>query len=186
MPEAWIGPAIIAAVIAAVINVVGWFTTARNERASDRRRRLERRHDMQTALRAEIQHYVDILSNPRFDLNESWSEVVGRMEADALYLPVVASERNDTVFRVILPELHILPEEMIQPVVRYYNQVFAIEAMIADLRADRYRQMSRQQQIEMYTDYISLKLEALEQGRHALDALSGRVSSPGAARSDQQ
>ncbi|MFK7752926.1 MAG: hypothetical protein AB8B51_10275 [Sedimentitalea sp.] len=189
--EAWIGPAIIAAVIAALINVVGWFVTGQRERASERRRRIERRNDMQTALRAEIQHYVDILSNPQFDLNAIWSEVVGQMERDAGYVPLVPSERNDTVFRVILRDVHILPEPVIQPVVRYYNQVFAIDAMIEDLRAESFHNTDQVQRIKMYTDYISLKLEALEQGRDALAALSASlgapaISIPAVARSDQR
>ena len=80
LSEEWIGPVIIAAAIAALINVLGWVVTGQREVQRDRRRRRERREDVQTALRAEIQHYVDILSNPDFDLRKSWAEVVGQMD----------------------------------------------------------------------------------------------------------
>jgi hypothetical protein len=188
-PELWIGPAIVAAVISGVISLAGWILSGRREIARERRLRRERRDDVQTALRAEIQHYVDILSNPDFDLNETWEVVVSEMEEDASYVPLIPSERNDTVFRAILQEIHVLPGPVIQPVVRYYNQVFAIDAMIADLRGNGFAGADQDQRIKMYTDYIALKLEALRQGRSAIDALTrslgGRstVSIPGAARS---
>ncbi len=189
-PEAWIGPAIVAAIISGVISVVGWVLTGRRELSGERRRRAERRVDVQTALRAEIQHYVDILSNPDFDLNDTWEQVVSEMEDEPGYVPLIPSERNDTVFRAIVQDIHILPGEVVQPVVRYYNQVFAIDAMIADLRGNGFASAEQDQRIKMYTDYISLKLEALEQGRSAISALNqslagelAKINIPGAARS---
>ena len=171
----WIGPALIAAVISAVISIAGWILSGRRELARERRRRRERRADVQTALRAEIQHYVDILSNPDFDLNETWETVVNEMEEDESYVPLIPSERNDIVFRAILEEIHILPGSVIQPVVRYYNQVFAIEAMIADLRGNGFAGAEQDQRIKMYTDYIALKMEALRLGRDAIEALSASL-----------
>ncbi|MEM9550554.1 MAG: hypothetical protein AAGA05_05230 [Pseudomonadota bacterium] len=186
LQEEWIGPAIIAALIAGVFSLLGWVMAGSRERASERRRRAERRVDVQTALKAEIQHYVDILENPKFDPDKVWEVVVSEMEENEDYVPLIPSERNDTLFRAILPEIHVLPEPVIKPVVRYYNQVFAIEAMIADLRGGGFATAEQDQRIKMYTDYISLKLGALDQGREALDALArslADVNSPGAARS---
>ncbi len=196
LSEEWIGPVIIAAAIAALINVLGWVVTGQREVQRDRRRRRERREDVQTALSAEIQHYVDILSNPDFDLRKSWAEVVAQMETDDNYAPFVPSERNDTVFKTLLTDISILPEPVIGPVVRYYNQVFAIEAMIEDLRSYKFDGMDQEQRIKMYTDYISLKLEALDQGKLATAALDDSLissaalrapsNSPGVAQSDRQ
>lgn len=178
LDEAWIGPAIIAAAISALITVSGWILSGRREIAAERRRRAERRDDVQTALMAEIQHYVDILSNPEFDLNEVWESVVSDMEDDPNYVPLVPSECNDTVFRSILPEVHVLPAETIQPVVRYYNQVFAIDAMIADLRGNGFAQATQDQRIKMYTDYVSMKIEARLQGLQAVEALGTSLGQP--------
>ena len=178
LPVEWIGPAIIAAVIAALINVAGWFVTGQREVRRDRCRRRERCEDLQIALRAEIQHYMDILSNPGFDLRDIWAEVVGQMETDENYAPFVPSERNDTVFKTVLTDISILPEQVIGPVVRYYNQVFAIEAMIEDLRSYKFDGMDQEQRIKMYTDYISLKLEALDQGNQAIETLNASIGAP--------
>lgn len=187
--ETWIGPAIVAASIAALVTVLGWYVASWREVRRDRRRRRERERDVQTALKAEIQHNVDALSDPDLDPMVVWKDVVNQMEADESYVPVVPSERNDAVFQALIGDISILPEPVIGPVVRYYNQVFAIDALIHDLRSDGFPERSQQQRIGLYTDYISLKLEARRMGEEATQAL-GRslaqlngVSSPDAVRS---
>lgn len=183
-PAAIYDPRVSAAVVAAIVVAAGWFVAGFRELRRDRRRRRERSIDVQTALAAEIQHYVDILKNPEFDLKSVWEDVVRRMEADDGYIPLIPSEKNDTVFQSILSDVQILPEEVIRPVVRYYNQVFAIEAMIEDLRSEQFRSIEtpQQQRIEMYTDYISLKLEALRLGEQACDEILSNLDPKNAAR----
>ncbi|WP_107844821.1 hypothetical protein [Litoreibacter ponti] len=173
------------AVVGGLFIALGWVFNGWQNRKRDRRRRLERVQDVQTALIAEIDHYVMTLK--LFDLSATWSRIVGAMEEDAKYIPVVPSERNDTVFSALIAEVHVLPEEVIQPVVGYYNQVFAVEAIIDDLRSDLFREMDQVQRIGMYTDYIALKQEALARGEVALSALrqSTGTNNRGAARSDQ-
>lgn len=176
--EAWIGPVIIAASIAGLVNVLGWFVAHWRDRRADDRRRREKQDDIATALLAEITHYRDALTF--FDLDEVWDTVSAEMEQHQSYMPVIPTERNDTIFRAILSEIHILPEEVIQPVTRYYNQVFAIDAIIADLRSPTLKLEAPHTRIAAYTDYISLKKQALLDGNSAIDALSGHLSPTGA------
>ena len=75
------------------------------------------------------------------------------------------------VFLALIEEVQVLPEAAIGPVVRYYSQLFAIGAIVGDLRADLFREMAQPERIEMYTDYIGLKLEALTRGEAAIAAL---------------
>lgn len=172
--EAWIGPVIIAASIAGMVNVAGWFVTSwRDRRAADRHRR-EKQDDIATALLAEVTHYRDALTF--FDLDEAWEQVTDAMAQDENYTPFIPSERNDTIFRAILAEIHILPEDVIQPVTRYYNQVFAIDAIIEDLRAPGFRAQPERTRVAVYTDYISLKKQAVEDGNSAISALSKHLS----------
>lgn len=185
-------PRLGAALVGALVVAIGWLVSGVRERGRERRRREERSVDVQTALSAEIQHYVDILGNPEFDLDEAWRDMVARMDTDDLYVPLIPSERNDTMFQSILPDVQILPEPVIRPVVRYYNQVFAIDAMVEDLRSDHFRAETtpQLQRIGMYTDYISMKKEALKMGQEACavltNSLSGKpINSPGVARFDQ-
>lgn len=191
-----IDPRVQAALIAALIVAVGWLYNGYQNRARDRRRRLERVQDVQTALLAEIEHYVQTLK--LFDLNTTWSRIVTAMEEDDSYIPIVPSERNDTLFKAVIAEIHVLPEVVIQPVMGYYNQVFAVEAIIEDLRSTLFHEMDQVQRIGMYTDYISLKKEALVRGEMASDALRhsmgkgpkpaaiGSLNSRGAGPSGQQ
>ncbi|WP_298257296.1 hypothetical protein [uncultured Litoreibacter sp.] len=164
-----IDPRVQQAIVAGVFVALGWVFNGHQNRKRERRRRLERVQDVQTALIAEIDHYVVTLK--LFDLSASWSRIVAAMEEDAKYIPVVPSERNDTIFTALVAEIHVLPDPVIQPVVGYYNQVFAVDAIIDDLRSDLFREMDQVQRIGMYTDYIALKQEALARGEMALRAL---------------
>lgn len=175
--EAWIGPVIIAAGIAAVVNVLGWIVAGKRDRRANELRRQERQLDISTALFAEIVHYRDALAF--FDLDAQWESVVSEMEADETYVPFIPSERNDTIFQAIVGEIHILPQPVIQPVARYYNQVFAIEAIIEDLRSPAFAAELSAKRISVYTDYISLKKQALIDGDSAIAALSQHLSVSG-------
>ncbi|KIN61699.1 hypothetical protein Z945_2692 [Sulfitobacter noctilucae] len=172
--EAWIGPVIIAAAIAGLVNVVGWFVASLRDRRADDRRRREKQDDLATALLAEITHYRAALTF--FDLDEVWETVAEEMSENEDYVPFIPTERNDTIFSAILADIHILPEDVIQPVTRYYNQVFAIDAIIADLRSNALRSESRDIRLAVYTDYISLKKQALDDGNSAIAALSAHLS----------
>ena len=157
------------ALIGAAVVALGWFVNSWRDRKAMQRRRIERRRDVQSAIAAEILPYVEALE--LFDLEEALDKVVTRMRSDPDYVPVVPTERNDTVFRAILPDIHILPEPVIRPVVRYYSQLFAIEAIIDDLRSPAFREMSEEQREKIYADYFGLKIQALKLGRVALEAI---------------
>ncbi|RLJ60388.1 hypothetical protein BCF46_0587 [Litoreibacter meonggei] len=180
-----IDPRVQQAIVGGLFLAVGWVYNGHRNRLRERRRRLEKMQDVQTALIAEIDHYVVTLK--QFDLTATWQRIVGAMEDDDSYTPVVPSERNDTVFSALVAEIHLLPEEVIQPVVGYYNQVFAVDAIIDDLRSDLFREMDQVQRIGMYTDYIALKQEALARGETALRALrvsTGREPNPSSRVAD--
>ena len=170
LPE-WIEhPRVTSALIGAAFVALGWFASARRERAAVRRARVQRERDMRTALAAEIEAHVEALR--LFDLEEQWRLIVGRMEEDSGYVPTVPTERNDVIFRALVEEVSILPEEAIGPVVRYYAQLAAVEAIVGDLRSSQFRErMGQAERIAMYTDYIGLKQETLVRGEAALAAL---------------
>ena len=157
------------ALIGALVVAAGWFATGLRERRGARRARLQRVADLRIALAAEIEVYVSALR--LFDLEEQWLRIVGRMEADPGYVPVIPTERSDVVFLALIEEVQVLPEGAIGPVVRYYSQLFAIGAIIGDLRSELFREMAQPERIEMYTDYIGLKIEALARGEAAIAAL---------------
>lgn len=175
---AWLGnldPRIWQAIIAGGFLAVGWIYSGRQRLSSERRLRRIRRHDMQSALLAEIQHYKEALEF--FDLDEAWNSVVLRMEAEPHYTPFIPSESNSTFFRACLDEITILPGAVIGPVTRYYNQVFAIDALIEDMRSAVYFKLDQPERIAVFTDYIAMKKEALKAADSAIDALAEQVGS---------
>ena len=99
------------------------------------------------------------------------------------FAPFIPRERNDTVFAALLPNIHILPRSTIDPVVQYYSQLAAQDALADDMRGESFRTMSPQRRAALYRDYIGLKLRALDYGNEALatiDAYAG--SGPRKAR----
>lgn len=168
-----IDPRLIAALIGAGVASVGWVFKAWLDKAQDQNRRQERVRDVQTALAAEILPYLEVLE--LFDLTDHLEKVIDKMRAQAGYFPLVPTERNDTVFRAVLSEIHVLPEPVIKPVVRYYSQLFAIEALIEDLRGQGVRELNDDAREAMYTDYISMKLQALELGKNAVAAIEAQL-----------
>jgi len=74
----------------------------------------------------------------------------------------------------------VLPEAVIMPVARYYNQLFAVEAIIADLRSADMKSEAQEKRISIYTDYISLKKQSVADGLSATTALQTHLSVAGA------
>ena len=179
MPIDILSPALISAVIAATVTLLALVVSGRRQIQAERRRRREKRVDIQTALKAEIDHYVAALSNDKMNLDDFWKEIVLRMEKDDGYIPFIPAEKNDMVFQSVLPDISILPSPVIEPVTYYYNQVVAISSLIEDLRSPDFRNtdpargavMTQDQRIAIFTDYIGLKSEALLAGRNVSHAL---------------
>ena len=179
MDETLSDPRITGALIGALVVAAGWLVTGLRERMEERRARREREGDVRIALAAEVKAYVAALRD--FDPLEQWREITLRMEREPDYVPTVSTERADVVFAALVSEVQVqvLPVAAIDPVVRYYSHLRALEAIVGDLRSPLYRRMGQSERIEMYTDYVSMRLRALELGQAAIAALE---ADPGVRR----
>lgn len=157
--QAILGPAIVAAIVAGLINIL-------RDARLDRRRRRERVTDVQHALIAEIRAYCNVLQ--RDDLPAFRDRIVAEMDRDPAYFPFIPTERNSTVFDALVGEIHVLPRGTIDPVVVYYSQLHAIAAMIDDLRGLDHTAVPRHRAVRMYEDYIEMKMTALAWGEEAI------------------
>lgn len=183
--SAWVGPAIIATLIASLVQIIGWQIEHRHERRRQTDMRREKIVDVQTAIRAEIRsHRHRLLQFLAVDL----SALPSGPEDD--FLPVVPSEVRPFVLDAILRDIHILPTDVIDPVIVYYRQVEALIRLVEDLRSDRFREMTGDRRVAMYRDYIGMGVYAAELAADAIAAINrdlgvaDRVSSSGADRSD--
>ena len=150
------------------------------------RLRRERRDDVQRALVAEIKHYKQALDADPLD--EAWQTMQPRIAAG--YVPFLPSECNDTIFDSVVGDLHVLPKQVIDPVVQYYSQIKAIEAAIADTRTDVFKTgktaAEKQRRASMYFEYLQMKKRSIGYADEALQAMNATfnndVSSPGGGR----
>ena len=167
------------AVIAGVFLAAGWWVVAWQNRRRDDRLRAERVRDVQRALFAEIRAYLAVLQ--RDDVAAYGARIAERIISEPGYFPVIPSEKNDAIFNAIVGEIHVLPRDTVDPVVLYYSQLNAIVAMIADLRTLDLARIGPERAASMYRDYIAMKVEAMEMGRSALDAIRRNIDGRGTA-----
>lgn len=189
--DAYLAPQAQQAVIAGAFLAIGWWVVALQNRRRDANLRAERVRDVQRALFAEIRAYLAVLR--RDDIAAYGEQIRDRILTDPGYFPVIPTERNDAIFRAIVGEIHVLPRDTVDPIVLYYGQLNAIAAIIQDLRELDVARIGAERAANIYRDYISMKLEALQLGDHALEAIranidgrtaaGGNVSSPASGRS---
>jgi hypothetical protein len=168
--SAWITPAIVAALIAGLVNAIGWFVAYGRDRRLDVVKRQEKVRDYMTALRAEIRCH-----------NRQWSEGdAAQHKADMIrlintvpsYTPFIPREPSNVVFAAILSEIHILPAEAIEPVVRFYWQTQSIAQLVEDLRGEGFKALDAGRKATLYSDYIDLQVEAGRLAEGAVSALN--------------
>ncbi|GHD15196.1 hypothetical protein ACFOEZ_16595 [Tianweitania populi] len=167
--EAWIGPALLAAVIAGLVNVAGWYVTYARERRLESERRREKVRDYLTALRAEIRAH-----NFRWTKAEADEDLVAmerKLQADPRFTAFVPKEAESIIFPTIARELHILPGDVIDPVVRYQRQLASLAFIVEDLRSTGYAELAADRKLAMYADYIHLRVEAGHLAESTLDAI---------------
>ncbi|MBE7183335.1 MAG: hypothetical protein INR68_02870 [Methylobacterium mesophilicum] len=169
-PSAWITPAIIAALIAGLVNVAGWFVTYQRERRLEIARREEKVRDYITALRAEIRCH-----NFRWteaEAAEHLAAITARIEGASSYTPFVPRDAGNKIYDAIANEIHLLPAEAIDAVVRYYAQTHSVAEMVEDLRSETYDRLDAARKTAIYRDYIGLRMEAGRLAGEAEDALN--------------
>ncbi|SFP17078.1 hypothetical protein [Tranquillimonas alkanivorans] len=167
VPFDWSEVRVQQATIAAVVVAAGWFMGFLLREIGQQLSRSERLRDAHRALYAEIQHNLGNLGTAE-ELQGFGQEMLGRIRDADGFVPFIPRERNDTVFRALVSEIHILPRTSIDPVVQYYSQLAALDALVDDMRGDSFKTMSPLRRADIYTDYIGIKLRLIEYGNEAL------------------
>ena len=168
--EAWVGPAIVAAIISGLVSLIVVQLNFRQGRVTERLRRDEKIRDFQIALRAEIQSELTNLR--RFDLESVRVEMERRYAENPEFSVSVPRVAKHIVFEAIVRELHILPEAVIGPVVLYVRQRQVIESLTEDMRDNSFKTLSKDRQLAMYRDYLEMWKEWRALAEQAESALS--------------
>ncbi len=171
--EVWIGPAIVAALVSATVSAIGWLVTFRATLRLEQLRRDEKVHDFQVALRAEISS--DLLNMVVFDRAELLREIAKSYSEDDNYSVVVPHMADNVIFDAIVSQIHVLPGNVIAPVVHYARLRQTLERFVLDMRAESFADLAADRQLAMYSDYLDSldRLEALAQA--AFVALSSSL-----------
>lgn len=158
---------VLQAVVAGGFVAIGWMVNGWQNRRVDRRRRAERLRDVHRALFAEIGAYLASIGDLD-QLEAGRAAMVARMEAEPDFLPFLASEEKDSVYRAIIGEIHVLPRSSVDIVVAFYTQLNAIRALVDDMRSDRFAALAPERRLAVYEDYIRMTRLAFEYGSAAL------------------
>ena len=136
-------------------------------------RRRERILDVSTAIRAEVRSHRQSLL---LFSNAAAEETARRILDDPSYTPFVPSHGRSFVFDAIVAEIHILPTDIIDPVVYYYRQVAMLGHFAEDLRTERFLQLDAARKASMYGDYVAMGKYALVLAEKAITALERPVN----------
>ncbi|MGH6925665.1 MAG: hypothetical protein ACRED5_18205 [Propylenella sp.] len=178
-PALWVGPAIIAAAIAGLINVAGWFVTLRNARRLELERRAEKVIDTHTAILAEIRS--DLTTLDKIDATAEVEATRQRLMSAPLdhpYTPFVPKDSGAPIFSAIVTDITVLPTEVIDSVVLYYKLREAIAHFAEDLRADSFSKLPPDRKLTMMEDYFRLKTHAATLARQAIAVLERSLGLP--------
>ena len=171
--ELWVGPAIVAAIVSGLINAAGWFVTFRQSRRLEQLRRDERIHDFQVAIRAEIAS--DLLGQTVFDHDELYGAVEAKYRTEAGYSVLVPHLASNVIFEAVVKEIHVLPGDVIEPLVDYQRLRQTIERFAADLRAPGFAALPAERQLAMFSDYLKMTGRLQQLARRALVALDNSL-----------
>jgi hypothetical protein len=190
--EAWIGSAVVAVVISSLVTIAGWYATHRSERTLEAARRQERIQDIQTALLADIRS-----TGHRFrqiDLDRHLAEMVAQIEGapeGSVYTPFVPGEPGSRLWSSVAHEVHILPNDVIEPVVLLFSQLETVRYFVEDLRSERYVSLDRARKAAMYEDYVRMMkylVQLADDAQRALEQslrIAPAISNPAAGRSSR-
>jgi hypothetical protein len=171
---AWVGPAIVAAFISALVTAIGWYVGHRQDVRREAAKRIERIRDVQTAILAEIRANRHRLH--AVDLEAHAALVAAKMNADPAFTPFVPREVPAFLIDALMGEIHILPTGIIDPVILYYRQALTLSQLADDLRSERFEKLETNRKVELYNDYIGLMVYARTLADRAIDALDSSLA----------
>lgn len=170
-PDSILNPTVVAALVAAAVAMLArpvddWLNRRRN-----RALRAERIVDVQRALLAEIRAHVASLEAERLDA----AGIAALLDAlrRSGRVPFIPAQANDRIYAAIIEEVHILPADVIDPVVTYYRQLSIMDSVAEAMRQQAEKDPARA--IEMFADYLELREAARESGQEALRLLMTSV-----------
>lgn len=169
----------ITALVGGGVVATGWFWTHALSRRRDRILREEQVSDIQRALLAEIRAHVAALERQEDIDSLAARDQLRDKLASGRHVPILPHEANDRIFRAMVEQVHLLPPNVIDPVVRYYRLLAVRVALAQDIRQSAPDHPKRAG--DMLDHYISLTGETLQAGNMAMLFLGASLTGGRAA-----
>ena len=180
-PQSWVGPAVTAAVISALVTVIGYWLGFLISRKLDAYRRREKTVDFTKAIGAEIQSNLDRHSN--IDLDQHLADILAKFEPPNLpagttsaYTPFVPKRVSTIIFDALISEIYVLPTSVIDVVVLYYESEHMVLRLIEDMRDPTFGLKSQAVKAAIYSDYIDIIKRTYDLGQKAQKSISTVLS----------
>lgn len=174
-----VAAALVTAIVGGGVVAAGWFWTHALSRRRDRILRQEQVNDIQRALLAEIRAHVAALEQQRSEDNTAASIALRQRLLAEQHVPILPHDANDRIFRAVVEQVHILPQNVIDPVVRYYRLIAVRVALAQDIRSSAKDHPNRAG--DMLEDYLSLTDETRQAGNLAMLVLGASLTGGRAA-----
>ena len=172
----WAGPAVTAAIVSSLVTAFGWMASYRNARKLDLAKRQEKVRDTQMALIAEIRSNLRQFNDMDFDdIQRTVFAAIANGTVRNPYTPFVPKFAHTFVFETILPDISILPSDVIEGVVKYYKAEYKLSLFADDLRGEVYAKLPPERKRLAYADYLVFIKFAQKTGRAALQELESSV-----------
>ncbi|MFV0385513.1 hypothetical protein [Paracoccus sp. (in: a-proteobacteria)] len=174
-----VAAALVTALVGGTVVAFGWFWTHALSRRRDKVLRDEQISDIQRALLAEIRAHVAALERQEDVESLAARNTLRKKLISDRHVPILPHEANDRIFRAMVEQVHLLPQNVIDPVVRYYRLLVVRVALAQDIRSSAKDQPVRAG--DMLDDYISLTDETLQAGKTAMLMLGASLTGGRAA-----
>ncbi|MBY6004355.1 hypothetical protein KUV62_10575 [Salipiger bermudensis] len=100
---------------------------------------------------------------------------VAQRIAEEGYEPFVPSGKEPVVLTTLAPNLQLLPDDVMQPVIGFYTQLGDVQRLAQDLNGAAYRRLGRARRAEIYFDFEEVRLQTVRVGCQAWLALNART-----------
>lgn len=168
---------ILRTMIPAIVVVLGWFITfifQEDRRITERR---EDQRDLQIALHAEIQTYVDTFE--AYDIEELRQsldrDVVEQGEA---FSPFITVEREPIIFLKLSGELHRLPAHQVNIAVVFYTRLQDMRGFAQELNSTQFIALPIARRKLAYSDYYAVREYVAQSARIALQEFAAPKAGP--------
>lgn len=164
-----------AAILAAIIGVVGWLVKSLVSAVLHYHRKYTAEIELMTALKAEI--FSNTESEKTFSDPALLDTLRNAYAANAKHKLYVPLYRQNIVFDVVKQNISAIPEAPMNAVIKYYNVNGGFDVSLARLEDKRFEGLPNDRKIKVFESVMQTAAQAVLLGEEAITALVGEIAS---------